>query len=89
MVLPSDRLSQPTIYIGFVTLLGTSSSDSNYYQEKGKDSWCLTQKRSTVTTVTLFDIPGLQAQHVLVAMEMYRITMTTTSIPEKRTYSKN
>ena len=37
----------------------------------------------------LFDISDLQAQDVLVAMEMYGITMTTTSIPEKRTYSNN
>ena len=48
----------------------------------------LAQKRCTLTTVMHFDIPGLQAQHVLVAMVMYGITITTRNIPEKRTYSK-
>ena len=75
VALPSNRLSEPTIYPKFATWLG--SYDPNTIMRKIEAPIFHVEKPSTETTASTFNISGIQAQHELVAMAMHGATTET------------
>ena len=82
MALPSNRLSEPTIYPKFATWIG--SYDPNTIMRKTETPIFQVEYSSTEATATTVSTSGIKAQHEQVAMAMHGVTTETRYTPKKQ-----